>query len=135
MDKKVTLNGEGTNFNEQLQVGDQLGRVVSAIERAFSVDGGAKRAEVAKADAVSFDERLLDFVFQGVEHGLGVGRTYGGALLDSLGDGVDGDGRRLVGRGVEFHALVQRTFLRYYYILEHRIFFVLRILRQYCQDY
>ena len=24
MDKKVTLNGEGTNFNEQLQVGDQL---------------------------------------------------------------------------------------------------------------
>lgn len=105
-----------------LQVGDQLGRVVSAIERAFSVDGGAERAEVAKADAVALDERLLDFVLQGVEHGLRVGRTYRGALLDALGDGVDGDGRRLVGRCVELDALVHRTFFRYYYILEHRIF-------------
>ena len=34
MDKKVTLNGEGTNFNEQLQVGDQLSIPVFEIGRA-----------------------------------------------------------------------------------------------------
>ena len=53
MDKKVTLNGEGTNFNEQLQVGDQLSIPVFEAEE---IDFHPQKM---KLDIVYEDDHLL----------------------------------------------------------------------------
>ena len=47
---------------------------------------GAKRTEIAEADAASLLEAVDDFDLEGIDHGFDVGRSEGTFLFDTLDD-------------------------------------------------
>lgn len=86
---------------------------------ALAGNGGAECADVAQAYAAVGDDGLFDFVLECIEHGLGIGRADCAAPFNSLGDGVEVNGRDFLGHCVILDGIVHGVLAWTYYILEH----------------